>query len=429
MNDLLNKNVITDLKKRGFIDQTSSDELEKICETSIKVYIGFDPTADSLHLGNLVGIIALRWFQLYGHTPYVLVGGGTGYIGDPSGKSKERNLLDEKTLMHNVEKIKELFERFLDQEKQNRFHLVNNLNWYENMSMIQFLRDIGKHFRLGPMLAKESVKLRLQSEEGMSFTEFSYQVLQGYDFFHLHEKEGVVLQMGGSDQWGNITAGIELTRKWNQKSVYGATFPLLTRSDGKKFGKSEDGAIFLHEEKCSYYDFYQYFMKIPDPDCIRLLKMLTFIELEEISKLEEDFLANRLPPNHLQTILAEQVTLFVHGEKGLAIAKKVTDAASFGKEMNLSFEQLMAISHDFPKKELPLDQIENQKFSDVALKAGLCSSKGEANRLIQNGGAYLNNERVQEPNLVIRPSDLIGGRFLLIAFGKKTKRLIEAKRN
>ena len=333
--------------------------------------------------------------------------------------------MDESTIRHNVEKIKELFQRFLSIDGKNSFHIVNNLDWLGKMGMIEFLRDVGKHFRLGPMLSKESVKVRMQSEEGMSFTEFSYQILQGYDFYHLFSKEGVKLQMGGSDQWGNITAGIEYTRKICSESVYGVTFPLLTRSDGKKFGKSEDGAIFLHKEKCSYFDFYQYFMKVPDADCIKLMKMLTFLDLEVIEEFEKKFSEGQIKPNEMQTILAEEMTLFVHGQEGLNVAKKVTEAAAFGKDMQLDYETLLEISKDFPKKNIDTSSVLGNKFTDVAVKSGLCSSKSEAVRLIKNQGAYLNNKRVENIDYVIAEVDLIGDRFLLLGSGKKTKLLIE----
>lgn len=427
MNKYANRNIIEDLQKRGFIDAVSSEEMQAYLSKSRKVYVGFDPTADSLHLGNLVGIIALRWFQLYGHTPYVLMGGGTGCIGDPSGKSKERVLLDPQTIEFNISKISELFERFLDKSGSHGFRMVNNYDWLGKMTMIEFLRDVGKHFRLGPMLAKESVKQRMQSEEGMSFTEFSYQILQGFDFYYLFQNEQVSIQMGGSDQWGNITAGIEYARKMTQKGLFGLTFPLLTRSDGKKFGKSEDGAIFLHKDKTSYFDFYQYFMKIPDGDCIKMLKMLTFLDLDEIEALQVQFDENKLPPNHLQRLLADELTLFVHGEEGLASAKKVTEASAFGKEMSLDYETLVKLADEFPKKEISLDQVLNQKYTDVAVKVGLCPSKGEAGRLIKNQGAYLNNRRIDDPNYIITQNEIIGNRFLLLASGKKTKLLVEIK--
>ena len=427
MNKYANRNIIEDLQKRGFIDAISSEDMKDYLSKSRKVYVGFDPTADSLHLGNLVGIIALRWFQLYGHTPYVLMGGGTGCIGDPSGKSKERVLLDPRTIEYNIEKISELFERFLQKDGHLGFRMVNNYDWLGKMSMIEFLRDVGKHFRLGPMLAKESVKQRMQSEEGMSFTEFSYQILQGYDFYHLFQQEQVSIQMGGSDQWGNITAGIEYARKMTQKGLFGLTFPLLTRSDGKKFGKSEDGAIFLHKDKTSYFDFYQYFMKIPDNDCIKMLKMLTFIDLEEIEALEKEFLAGKLAANHMQRLLADELTLFVHGQEGLKSAQKVTEAAAFGKEMTLDLETLVKVADEFPKKEVTLNDVLNLKYTDLAVKVGLCPSKGEAGRLIKNQGAYLNNRRIDDVNFVITENEIIGNRFLLLGSGKKTKLLVEIK--
>lgn len=427
MNKYTNRNIVVDLKRRGFFDAFSSDELEKFCSKPVKVYVGFDPTADSLHLGNLVGIVALKWFQLYGHTPYVLMGGGTGCIGDPSGKSKERNLLEPETIRYNISQIEKLFQRFLKKDGPNPFYLVNNLDWLGNITMIEFLRDVGKHFRLGPMLSKESVKQRMHSEEGMSFTEFSYQILQGYDFYHLFTKDSVTLQLGGSDQWGNITAGIEFTRKLTGQPIYGMTFPLLTRSDGKKFGKSEEGAVFLHKEKCSYFDFYQYFMKVPDADCIKLMKMLTFLDLEFIEELEQKADMSEFEPNHLQKILAREMTLFVHGEEGLDVAERVTKAASYGKDMDLDYETLLSISKEFPKKELELSELINQKYTEVAVKSGLCTSKSEAVRLIKNQGAYLNNKKVDQVDYIIQKEDIIGDKFLLLASGKKTKLLVEAK--
>ena len=249
-------NVIDLLEQRGFIDAMTAQDMSAIANQPLKVYCGFDPTGDSLHLGNLVSIMGLAWFQRCGHTPVALVGGATGLIGDPSGKSHERPVLDEATIRLNLTGIERDLRSVLDfSPGKNQALLVNNLDWYRDVSFITFLRDIGRHFRLGPMLAKESVKTRVQSEEGMSYTEFSYQLLQGYDFYHLYKNEGVNVQLGGSDQWGNITAGTELVRKLSGDSVYGVTFPLLTRSDGKKFGKSEQGAIWLSPEKLSPYQF------------------------------------------------------------------------------------------------------------------------------------------------------------------------------
>jgi len=273
---------VTCLEERGLIDAFTGDDLKSFLKSPVKAYIGFDPTADSLHLGNFVGIQLLAWLQRFGHTPVIVLGGATGKIGDPSGKSKERPLLDDEMIAHNLSCIRKNFEKVLDFSGKLPMPLFfNNADWFSSFRFIDFLRDVGKHFRIGAMLAKESVKSRIQSEEGMSFTEFSYQLIQSYDFYHLF-KEGVSLQMGGSDQWGNITAGVDLIRKLTGKSGQGLTFPLLTRSDGKKFGKSEEGAIWLSEEKLSAYQFYQYLVRIPDEDVIVLMKRLTFMPIEEI---------------------------------------------------------------------------------------------------------------------------------------------------
>jgi len=279
--------VIDVLKERGFIEAMTSDELMEMAKKPFKVYCGFDPTGDSLHLGHMVALMGLAWFQRFGHTPIAIVGGATGMIGDPSGKSQERLLLDEETIENNLKGIQKNLKALLDFTKENSALILNNLDWFKNFSFIGFLRDVGKFFRLGPMLAKDSVKTRLNSEEGMSFTEFSYQLLQGYDFLYLFNHYDVTVQIGGSDQWGNITAGTDLIRKVHGKSAYGITFPLLTRSDGQKFGKSEKGAIWLSEDRCSPYEFYQYLVRLPDADVIKLMRLLTFMDMEEIKRIEE----------------------------------------------------------------------------------------------------------------------------------------------
>ena len=417
------KGLIDTLQERGFIDSITSDSISKHLETKQKVYVGFDPTADSLHLGNLVGIIGLRWFQKFGHVPVVVLGGATGRIGDPSGKSHERPLLDDETLSKNVESISKHFERCLDYtDKQTTPVITNNNDWFKKFSFIDFLRDTGKHFRLGTMLAKDSVKTRLNSEEGISFTEFSYQVVQGYDFYHLSENENVTIQMGGSDQWGNITAGMELTRKLSRKEVFGVTFSLLTRSDGKKFGKSEEGAIWLAKEKCSPYKFYQYLFGMPDADVISLLKMLTFLPLEEIEDIR---LQMESHPNIAQRKLAEEVTFYVHGEEGLAIANKVTDAIRPGSKAALDMEILQEVAEDMPSVFMSKSDVSEKKFTEVASESGLCSSKGEALRLIKNGGAYLNNEKILDADFVVQSNHILGDKYVLLGSGKKKKLLIK----
>jgi len=418
------KNVIEHLQERGFIDQMSSEDLKQLLEKPISAYVGFDPTADSLHLGNLVGIIALEWMQRFGHTPYVVLGGATGRIGDPSGKSQERPLLSEELLSSNLKSLAHFFKDIFSDAK-NRHLIVNNDSWYSSFTLIHFLRDVGKEFRLSTMLAKESVKARLQSEEGMSFTEFSYQILQAYDFFHLFQKEGVVLQMGGSDQWGNITAGIELTRRLAGKTVYGFTHPLLTRSDGKKFGKSEEGAIWLSAHKLSPYQFYQYLVRVPDADVIKLMRMLTFMEMAEIRQYEKMMQEPDYIPNTAQKKFAEEVTRFVHKEKGLELALKVTEGVNPGSSSSaLSSEVLSEIAEGMPRFACTRKEIIGEKFTEIASKSGLVSSKAEAVRLIKNGGAYLNNQKVEDVGLCFQKDSLIDGKYILIAAGKRKKILL-----
>ncbi|MDN3509246.1 MAG: tyrosine--tRNA ligase, partial [Candidatus Neptunochlamydia sp.] len=387
-------NVIDFLEKRGFIDNITSDGLKERVNKPLKAYIGFDPTANSLHLGNLVGIIALAWLEKFGHSPVVLLGGATGKIGDPSGKSTERPLLTHETLQKNVEGIRKQLQRCLKNPM-----ILNNDDWLTSYGLVDFLRDVGKHFRVGPMLGKDSVRSRFQSEEGISFTEFSYQVLQGYDFYYLSEKEDVIMQMGGSDQWGNITAGMELTRKLSGKTIYGMTFPLLTSSDGAKFGKSEEGAIWLDPEKTSPYQFYQYLVRVSDEDVIKLMKMFTFMELEEIETFEKGIQSGNFIPNAAQKRLAEEVTRFVHGEDGFRIALKVTEAAAPGSKGSLDPGVLEEIAKDMPHLLMKTQDVIDRTYADVAAKSGLLMSKTEGNRIIKNGGAYLNNETVSYTHL------------------------------
>ncbi len=417
------KNVVNALQERGFIDQMSSEDIAHIVGKPISVYVGFDPTSDSLHLGNLVGIMALAWFQKYGHTPYVILGGATGRIGDPSGKSHERPFLSDEILQNNIESIASFFEHLFPL-KGPRPIIFNNNDWFKNHNLIDFLRDIGKHFRLGPMLAKESVRARMESEEGMSFTEFSYQILQAYDFYFLSQKGNVMLQMGGSDQWGNITAGIELTRRLSGKPLYGLTWSLLTRSDGKKFGKSEEGAIWLSADKLSPYEFYQYLVRIPDADVIRLMRMLTFMSMEEIRDYEHKMSSKGYIPNTAQKKLAEEVCRFIHKEEGLQLALKVTEAASPGSDSKLDAEVLGQIANDMPYCSLSLEEFIEQKYIDIACKIGLVESKSEAQRLIKNGGAYLNNQRIDDPSLRFTIDHLIDAKYAILGAGKKKKILI-----
>ena len=413
-------NVIEVLQKRNFIDQLSDKQLKEIVNKPISCYVGFDPTADSLHIGHLVGVMALSWLKKHGHKAYALIGGATGRIGDPAGKSLERPFLDDKIILKNISSIRTFLEKVLGKDIQ----VVNNNNWFEKIKFTDFLRDIGKYFRIGPMLAKESVKLRMESQEGMSFTEFSYQILQSYDFYHLYKHSNITLQIGGSDQWGNITAGIELIRKLTHKTVYGMTFPLLTRADGKKFGKTESGAVWLDEKKLSYFDFYQYLIRVLDTDVIKLLKMLTFLSLEDINDIENQMKAPSYKPNTAQKILAKEVTEFIHGKEGLKIAQNVTNAAKPGSDSTLDYDTLKQISKDMPNINVTFSDIIGKKYTDIACQIGLTSSKSEALRLVKNSGAYLNNKKVIDPSIVISEKDLINDTFLLFGAGKKKRILV-----
>ncbi|MDP1834657.1 MAG: tyrosine--tRNA ligase [Chlamydiales bacterium] len=421
-------NVIDVLKERGFIDAMTSEELRTRANKPMRVYCGFDPTAESLHLGNLVALMGLAWFQRYGHTPVAIVGGATGMIGDPSGKSHERPMLDEETLQKNLKGIsKNLTATLCYGSGTNDTVLLNNFDWYKDFSFVEFLRDVGRYFRMGPMLAKDSVKTRLQSDDGMSFTEFTYQVLQGYDFLYLYDNHQVELQIGGQDQWGNITAGTDLIRKVRGQSAHGLTFPLLTRSDGKKFGKSEKGAIWLSPEHLSPYEFYQYLFRMPDADVIRLMRMLTFMEMDEISKYEEMMQQSDYAPNTAQSKLAEEVTRIVHGDQGLKIALTVTKGVAPGSDTALSAETLEALAQDMPSCNLKHSEVVNAKLIDLLVIIGLQASKGQAKRLIENGGAYVNNQQITNLEYSIEQETLIENRLLLLSVGKKNKMLVRVE--
>jgi tyrosyl-tRNA synthetase len=416
---LLMNNLIDVLKERGFIDALTSDDLKTHLDRPAKVYCGFDPSADSLHLGNLVAIMA--WFQRFGHTPVVIVGGATGMIGDPSGKSVERNLLDEATIQKNLQGIRKNLETILKQGSTPPVFL-NNFDWFKSFSFIDFLRDVGKLFRMGPMLGKESVRARMESEEGMSFTEFCYQILQAYDFLHLFEKHQVTVQVGGSDQWGNITGGVELIRKVKGKEAFGITFPLLVKSDGQKFGKSEKGAVWLSPEKLSAYDFYQHLYRTADEDVIKLFRMLTFLDMSEIRKIESEMASH---PNAAQKRLAQEVTRLVHGEEAMKEAERVTASAKPGAKTELDLTTLNELVGKIPTVEMRSEEVFTTPFIDILVKNQLLPSKGEARKMIANRGVYLNNQTVEDSAYQLRKEDFIGGEILLVAVGKKQKILLK----
>ncbi|MED6143395.1 hypothetical protein PIB30_005664 [Stylosanthes scabra] len=441
---LHSRNVIQVLEERGLLDSATNDSaLRSAAAPSpsssaadaansppLKVYCGFDPTAESLHLGNLLGIIVLSWFRRCGHQPFALIGGATARVGDPSGKSLERPELDVATLERNTVGISQTIKQILDRSPNSNLEgsnvvILNNYDWWKEFSLLDFLKNVGRYARVGSMIAKESVRKRLESEQGMSYTEFTYQLLQGYDFLYLFQNEGVNVQIGGSDQWGNITAGTELIRKILQvEGAYGLTFPLLLKSDGTKFGKSEDGAIWLSPAMLSPYKFYQYFFTVPDADVIRFLKILTFLDIEEIAALEGEMKKQGYVPNTAQRRLAEEVTRFVHGEEGLAEALKATEALRPGSETKLDWKTIEGIAEGVPSCSLAYDNVLNLSLVDLSVSSGLFESKSAARRLLKQGGLYLNNNRVDSENKRIEEADIVDGKVLLLSAGKKNKVLV-----
>jgi len=413
-------NILDTFKARYLFEDMTNPDLQKALDKPLTVYAGFDPTSDSLQAGNFVTIMALAHLQRAGHKVIALVGGATGLIGDPSGKSKERNLLSAEQVEKNLEGIKENLSRFIDfnPASANPAIMVNNYDWFKSITFIDLLRDVGRYFRMGVMLSKDSVNKRLESDDGMSFTEFCYQILQGYDFLHLYKTYGCRMQIGGSDQWGNITAGTELVRRVLGQEVFGMTFPLVCDNTGKKFGKSEGNAIFLDARKTSVYDFYQFFLRSMDADVIRYLKIFTFLPMERIAELEQA-VATAPEKREAQQVLAEELTRAVHGEQGLAIARKSTEVLFGGSIDGLSAERLESIFANVPSTSLSKESILGKPLFDVIALAGMVTSKGEARRLVQQGGLSLNSVKVSALERVFEEADLIEGRLVLLRSGKK----------
>jgi len=422
-----------DIHWRGLIHQSTDEQgLEQWLDARPRtVYAGFDPTAESLHVGHLLGLIMLRRFQKAGHKPIAVVGGATGMIGDPSGKSDERNLLSKQDLERNIAGMGEQMRRFLDFEAGTlSAELVNNYDWTGHWTYLDFLRDVGKNFPVNVMLAKDSVKSRLGGESddsrgGMSYTEFSYMLLQAFDFVYLYDKFGCELQVGGSDQWGNITAGIDLARRMRSVQLYGLTWPLLTKSDGTKMGKTEQGAIWLSPDRTSPYQFYQYWINVEDADAGRCLRLLTELSHEEIEALDEAREQNPAKRGS-QRRLAEELTSLVHGDDGLKVAQRATDIF-FGAEISdLSDAQLGQIFADVPSKTLARTRLESKDLSivDALVEAGLAKSKGEARRTVQQGGAYVNNRRIPEIDTMLTTEHLASETVLVLRSGKKKYALL-----
>ncbi|GGG36606.1 tyrosine--tRNA ligase [Croceivirga lutea] len=423
----MQKNFVEEVTWRGMLHDVMPGTEEHLLEGMQSAYVGIDPTADSLHIGHLVGVMLLRHFQLAGHRPLALVGGATGMIGDPSGKSAERNLLDEATLRHNQEAIKNQLSKFLDfdSDAPNAALLVNNYDWMKDFSFLDFIRDVGKHITVNYMMAKDSVKKRLSAEakEGMSFTEFTYQLVQGYDFLHLFKAHNCTLQMGGSDQWGNITTGTELIRRIGGGKGFALTCPLITKADGTKFGKTEGGNVWLDPERTSPYRFYQYWLNTSDEDAEKYIKIFTFLSKDEI----EELVAKHKKEPHLRQLqkkLAEEVTTMVHSAEDLENAVKASNIL-FGKSTSADLKQLnektfLDVFEGVPQAEISKDDITEglDMIGALAAKTGFLSSNGEARRELKQNSISVNKEKVGE-SYTITTTDLISDKFVLLQRGKK----------
>ena len=415
--------IIQDLQARGLIAQTTDAEaLDALLnEQKIALYCGFDPTADSLHIGHLLPVLALRRFQLAGHTPVALVGGATGMIGDPSFKAAERSLNTLETVQQWVHSIRGQLAPFLSFEGDNAAIMANNYDWFGGMGCLDFLRDIGKHFSVNAMLAKESVKQRIERDDvGISFTEFAYALLQGYDFAELNKRHGVMLQIGGSDQWGNITWGIDATRRLNQQSVFGLTLPLVTKSDGTKFGKTEGGAVWLNAKKTSPYQFYQFWLKVADADVYKFLKYFTFLSVEEIDAIEAADQASGTKPE-AQRILAEEMTRLIHGEAALEAAQRISASLFAEDQSNLTetdFEQLALDG-------LPAFEVSGElNIVQALVQSGLAKSNNEARGFVSQGAAVVNGAKVGSDAYVLADADKRFGTYTIVRRGKRNHALL-----
>ena len=428
------KNFVEERRWRGMIQDIMPGTEEKLMEGPTAAYVGIDPTADSLHIGHMVSIMILKHFQNCGHKPYALVGGATGMIGDPSMKSAERNLLDEATLAHNVSCIRKQLGRFLDfaSDAPNKAELVNNYDWMKNYSFLDFTRDIGKHITVNYMMAKDSVKKRLsqESREGMSFTEFTYQLLQGYDFLYLYKNMGCTLQMGGSDQWGNITTGTELIRRMEGGEAYALTCPLITKADGGKFGKTEKGNIWLDAERTSPYQFYQFWLNVSDDDALRYIKIFTMLEKEEIDSLAAEH-AQAPHLRILQKKLAEEVTVMVHGRQEYDKAVEAS-AMLFGNATSESLKALdektfLDVFGGVPTFDLSAEELPCGLLDLLAVKTAVFPSKGEARKMVQGGGVSINKEKVSDVDRQVGEDDILDGKYILVQKGKKNYFIINVK--
>jgi tyrosyl-tRNA synthetase len=424
-------NLIEELRWRGMIQDIMPGTEEQLLKELTSAYVGFDPTADSLHIGSLVPILLLKHLQLCGHKPYALVGGATGMVGDPSGKSEERNLLSEDVLNHNVKGIQAQLEKFLDFDtsKLNAAEIVNNYDWFKNFSFLNFIRDVGKHITVNYMMSKDSVKKRLEGDTGMSFTEFTYQLVQGYDFYYLHQHKNCKLQMGGSDQWGNIVTGTELIRRKSGGEAFAFTCPLITKADGGKFGKTEKGNVWLDAVKTTPYQFYQFWLNSSDADAEKWIKIFTLLPKEEVFAIidaHQQDESKRL----LQRRLAEEVTKFVHGADELQLAIETTEklfanqnasAESLSIQDLEGMEGIVRASYELSKINDEIDVI------SFLAETAILPSKGEAKKMIQNGGIQINRNKVEDLQMKLNASMLLHNKYLLVQKGKKNYYLVEVK--
>lgn len=427
---------IEELTWRGMIHQMMPGTEEQLKKEMTTAYLGIDPTADSLHIGHLVGVMMLKHFQRSGHKPLALVGGATGMIGDPSWKSQERKLLDEETLRHNQEAIKHQLAKFLDfdSDAPNAAEMVNNYDWMKDFSFLRFIRDVGKHITVNYMMAKDSVKKRLggENQQGMSFTEFSYQLIQGYDFLHLNQEKNCKLQLGGSDQWGNITTGTELIRRVNGAEAYALTCPLITKADGGKFGKTESGSVWLDPKRTSPYKFYQFWLNVTDADAEKYIKIFTELSREEIEELVEQ---QKQDPGQrpLQKRLAKEITVMVHSEADYEAAVEASQIlfSNKAKEIlhKIDEDTLLAVMEGVPRFEVERADIESGiKLADLLTeKANVFTSKGEMRKMVQGGGLSINKEKVTDPYMETTPAILLNNKYILVQKGKKNYYLLIVK--
>jgi tyrosyl-tRNA synthetase len=418
--------IFEELEWRGMVYDRIEGVPEILAKEKVTVYNGFDVTADSLHIGHIVPLMALARMQRFGHHPIALAGGGTTMLGDPSGKTAERALMPVETIQANTEAIKKQLSHFLDfDSKSNPARLLNNADWLTKLNMIDFMRDIGKNFTVNYMLSKESIRTRLDREEGISFTEFTYMLLQSYDFLYLFDNYGCKMQTGGSDQWGNITAGAELIRRMRGTQAYAMVYPLITKADGTKFGKTESGSVWLDPQRTSPYRFYQFWLNTNDGDVVNYLKYFTFLEHETIDALG-DAVINKPEEREAQRRLAQVMTAMVHGETALARAEQASQALFGGEISGLSAEEIGDIFAEVPSCELAKNNLVNRmSLLDLLVNAGVSKSKGEARRSLQEGGIYINNHRVSDVNREVGVSDLLEGQFIILRKGKKNYALVK----